>query len=112
MGIDLTLLLLEGDTHAHSMLLLERDCELWRRIGRLPSSPAPHGMTCFLSVGKDGGHHYGVLGKDPYGSPLRCVTAGELAEVRLPMESSRCNCAAWAWLKKLPPTQRIVLYWC
>jgi hypothetical protein len=49
--------------------------------------------------------------KDAYGTPLRCVTAGELAAVNTE-DTSAWNKAAFAFIRALPPETLVVVYWC
>jgi hypothetical protein len=48
---------------------------------------------------------------DAYGTPLTYVTAGELARVKLPKDSTPWNVAIFAMMAALPPETPVVLYW-
>ena len=80
-------------------------------VTELPSEPVPDGfMTSHgLSVG-----HCEKPKKDGYGKPLRCVRAGALAEAMAAVIDGGYTFrshAALAYIRALPPTARIALYW-
>ena len=119
MGVDLTLLPVayeSGDGrwgYAHDVLNCGRDHDLWDAIRTLPTTPVPADFHTYLS--RDDRYedlHYGQTQDDPYGKPLRCVTAGELVAIGQQERTGLpCNVAVWAYLAALPPETRVALYW-
>jgi len=88
MGIDCTLIPVEcekdGWGYGHSIVSLSRDYDFWDKLRSLPDAgPVPADFNTFYGTVPDGSlkgeHGYGKTEKDPYGSPLRCVRAGDIA---------------------------------
>lgn len=120
MGIDCTLIPVEcekdGWGYGHSIVSLSRDYDFWDKLRSLPDAgPVPADFNTFYGTVPDGSlkgeHGYGKTEKDPYGSPLRCVRAGDIAKMKRLKRYAQRNKAALAYCAKLPPEQRIALYW-
>lgn len=71
-------------------------------------------INTYLAKGKDGEPCYGVVTEDYYGNPLYWMTARKLIEIKEKNPSCFTNYrshAAWAYLEKLDPENRVVLFW-
>src|SRR4051794_36470371 len=107
MGVDLTLvperLCLDTWFLAYDRLGFRgRYYDLWDKIQRLNARPLPEGCA-FQWYGDEG-----LEGRtaDPYGGPLKFVTAGELAAIELPDNLLPWDRGIFAFLKALPPSTR------
>lgn len=118
MGLDLSLLIIDGDvsdtTYSHSMLACDRDRELFARIMDEDEKAATveARFYSFRSREGDDESHYGVTTTTPYGEPLKWVFARDLRECFDSTDTlSEWNAAIRAFLKHLDPTTRVALFW-
>lgn len=122
MGVDLRLLIVDGDCassesrwgYSHSMLEVQRRRDLWPEISRLKSHELTITLYCYMSRDHRGEHCYGELGAtDPYGSKFMYVLAGELSNLSKNenVKDSAFNRGIWAMLAEIDPNTKIVLYW-
>jgi hypothetical protein len=127
MGVDLTLLPVtmghfDSDLGglAHCMLPLNRRRELWEAVRagvpRHPVAPGKvWGYLAHCEQDDGGGHGYGVMEEDPYGSPLEWSRADDLARClgafNVTDKGAPLNVAAQAYLAALPGETPVVLYW-
>jgi hypothetical protein len=110
-GVDLTLLPIEGDSysigHANTILRVERCSELHDEILALPSQPVPEQF--YTHLGESSGHNTQT---DDYDDPLMFVLAGDLKRLREHEGVTQYgNDPVWAYLERLPDKKRIALYW-
>lgn len=128
MGLDLKLLVLLGDTPnfdmwlGHTIITTGRDYYLYDTIKRQVDEKAiPEGKTVWSYFhdsedDPDAESTYGEMYTNPYGEPLTWVTAGELADAfqvaRQAWLKADINEAIYQFLRALPATWKIVLYWC
>ena len=110
MGIDLTLKVIQYESQSpwltHNNVYLDRDYGIQEAVQKLDAFPVPRGAV--LHYTDDGLHERAT---DPYGDPLRFMHACQLAKLALPADASEWNKAAFAWIKALPETTPIVLWW-
>ena len=121
MGIDLTLMRVKAFDvgtptewgYAHTMIDLNSRRELFSAVESLPTHPAPRKLNTYRMPTLDGEPSYGYTPETPYGLPIRCVTAGNLATLQEHAQvlDDTDNQAAWAYLKELEPDTLIALYW-
>ena len=115
MGVDLNLLPLISKDYwaAHSILVLERRRGLWPLVEGLASKPIPQPLYGHYGRDANGETRYGTVDVDPYGSPLRYTTAGELMKIveHESVQDNWLNQAVWAYLARMPMDWPIVLYW-
>jgi hypothetical protein len=116
MGVDLTLLPYrdrgDGWVCARTVLPLERNSDLWEVIRELPSEPVPSEFWAYQAPRRPAGERMGKLRKDPYGDPLRSVSAADLGRLRNHPEVRRAgNQAAFRYIAALPADWRVALYW-
>lgn len=126
MGLDLKLLPMErwfdgtegnpGWGYSHSVLSLDRHQALFDRIGLLDAKELEDNVPSY--VGRDvpdgsaeGETMYGVMTTTPWGDPITWVTAGELAAVDW-SDTFPWNNAVHSFLRALPATTRVILWWC
>lgn len=93
-----------GDWLCVIRLPLCRDYEAWERVDKLDSVPV---AACLYY--EDGGLTERTT--DPYGSGLRHVTAGPLADALDSSDAGHHTRAAVAYLRALRPTCRVLLWW-
>lgn len=117
MGIDLRVLASNfrehgGEMHATAQIRLDRD-------RRLLSVFSPQAEPCIVQPVPEGfkvGLHTDegvkITENDGYGKPLTFTTPEQMRVVGEIEELTDWNRAALAFLLKLPPGSRIVLYWC
>lgn len=121
MGVDLTLLIVDGDSipYAHTMLELERRSHFWPYVQELSSSEFERPLSSYHATVPDGSMEgepcYGKTVETPYGEPLRWVRARDLLAIKQAALARFCedsaNAAAWAYLAALNPDTRVALYW-
>jgi hypothetical protein len=120
--LDLSLLPVEADFeqengtrwgYSHSILQMDRDKAMFRRLQEVPTAPVPEDFCTFLCQDDQlgGEPHYGQTHEDPYGNKLRCAHAGLLAVHEDPARDSDRNRAVFAYLRALPQTTLVALYW-
>lgn len=120
MGVDLKLLVVEGDQgtwgFAHTMLELDRDYPLHKLIQALKPYERPtFRFSSFVSRVPDGSvrdeYCYGEVKETPYGERLTFVDSLDLATVLdSDPETGPRNKAAAAYLRLIPRTT-VALYW-
>lgn len=129
MGIDARLLVVDGNCgdwgFSHTVLSLDRDYELWEEIKACEPQLRP-GFSLHTFAGKriDSGYYegervYGEIERDPYGDPIRFLTANHLGEAfaawgrksEHPERLSKHNIAAGCFLQMLPEQTLVGLYW-
>jgi hypothetical protein len=117
MGIDLQIFASNfrekgGEVLATASLRFDRDQRLLSQFAASASPclvrPLPQG----LKVGhyEDKGLTFDEL--DRYGKPLTYTTSTDIQRVKLPPDLAPWNHAILAFMTKLPPETRLVLYWC
>lgn len=122
MGVDLKLLIVDGDSvpYSHTMLELDRAREFWPHVEKLKTSRFDKPLSSYCSRVPDGEMQgescYGKTETTPYGDELFWVYAKDLTgipeEHLAPfLKMSQFNRAAWAYLAALPPKTRVGLYW-
>lgn len=120
MGLDLTLMPFYANdptcSLAHTMIDCERRRDLFDAILPIEEKrgrDVPADFRTFRSREDDQDSHYGLTIETPYGERLKYVRAIDL----MPLASHEgvtdnpLNRAAWAYLKELPGTWPIALYW-
>lgn len=119
MGLDLRLLPFDADvdvvTFSHTILSCERRRELFEELLKLPSVEVPERFYSFTSrEASCGESHYGVTRDTPYGEPLDYVRVKDLLAYsdHEGVTDNGKNRAIWAYLKCLPPENKVALYWC
>lgn len=120
MGLDCRLLPVECDRgdwgYSHSIIPLDRVSALFDAIRKLPDAgPVPPKFSTFCATVPDGENEgepgYGDTQEDPYGQPLRCIYAGDIAKIKVKGMTDPTCLAALAYCACLPPKQRIAVYW-
>lgn len=110
MGVDLTLLPLDyernGGGSAFSRLMLQRRCELWDDIAKLPSADIDS-VTGYMR------DNFQEQKKDCYGGGLKWVYAKDFSSLKehLAVQDNDRNRGIWAYLAALNSETKIVLYW-
>lgn len=111
MGVDLTLLPFDSDDsdlcYAHSMLSCWRDRDLFDDLMGLEKVVVPDHFESYLGDRAPLERGYGVTTMTPYGEPIYCVTAMEIALV-VPPDNKRPE---WEYVRACEPGRRIALYW-
>lgn len=123
MGVDCTLLPVEFENdqwgYSHTVLKLDRNYTVWEMLRKLPDAGAvPSSFASHIGgrvrEGEQAGEPcYGETQKDPYGDPVRCVRAGDLAKLskRLRSYGLPRTKASIAYCAQLPPETRIAIWW-
>lgn len=116
MGVDLTLLVIEGHgsshTYANTRIELHRQRELWDALSAPLVNERPCG-TIIMYTHKG----YGPVTEDPGGKPIGILLADELADAMQAFDEKpddslyQPNRAAMAYCRALPPGTNIALYW-
>lgn len=113
MGLDLKLLVLDGDDFSHTVMPLDRQYTLFDCWRCLKGTPVPSNFTCYMGRTPDGERAYGGCTVDPYGESLTMVSAGDLVRAGQALEFySAKNTATIAYLNALQPETLVALYWC
>jgi hypothetical protein len=111
MGVDLRLLPTWDASRpcafSHAVIPVERDYELFDDVRAMKTEPVDRDFHTFVSRMPNGEYGYGTTIVDAYGSPLRYVTAGDLALVLKKHGPS----PAAAYVAALAPDAHVVLYW-
>lgn len=114
MGLDLTLIfnrwtdVIPWDLFlATDRLEFHRNYALFDAIKAIPSHPLPEGKA----VEWYGDKGIDRITEDPYGDPLRWVTAANLSTIHPSEELCRWNRAVMAFVQCVPPKTIIVLRW-
>lgn len=114
MGIDAIFLPIECDTdvitYSHSILRLERNRALWDEINKLEPRKLGKTLNCYLARREDGETQYGEVNEDNYGEALTYLYTQELALIDDEFIEG-VNKAVWGYLKELPPSTKIVIFW-
>jgi len=122
MGIDLCLIpfqLIDDSAIPFSMLDLNRHSDLWPIIRALPTRPVPTEFRTFLSTEPIEGcsdyefRHEGNTQTDAYDNPLLCIALNELLSIADHpwIVNDWQNRATWAYLRELPDSILVALYW-
>jgi hypothetical protein len=112
MGVDLTLvperLCVGNQFLAYDRLgFAGRYYDFWEKIQALDARQLPHDCA-FRWYGDEGIEEHR---EDAYGEPLRFVTSGDLVGLELPDNLLPWDRGIFAFLKALPPSTRVVLWW-
>ena len=121
MGLDLTLIPVDSENgtwgFGHSLIDCERRNELFEPLLELEKKKGrdvPEKFNTFRSRDdKYEESHYGPTVDTPYGDPLKCVYVKDLlpfAEHEGVRDNWK-NRAVWAYLREMPPDEKIALYW-
>lgn len=114
MGLDLYLLPFSsppgtGLAFSHNVLDCGRDYEFFDALQHLPQTPVPRDFTSYLSRDdKYEESHYGSTLDTPYGEVLTYTLAGEIKP--LTSDNPR-NGPVLAFIRALPDSTRVALYW-
>jgi hypothetical protein len=97
------------------MIAVGGDYDFHELVREVQTYDPPTDLGCFLDIITEGyyegEYRYGELpDTDPYGQPYRMVKAGDLADLKVDMESVRAQ-AALAYVAFLPPETWVVLHW-
>lgn len=135
MGMDLQLLPVEHEeylTHngvvtsdwgySHSILRVDAGGWWWDALQHVQQTRVPGKFHTYVGRGEDHEPAYRDTQDTPYGDPLKCTTTGELLSAVnaylakndddvTPDNIGNRNRAVLAYLKELPATTRIALYW-
>lgn len=104
MGLDLTLMPVMGDfVCAHEMVNVH-DTVSYDAIEQLDSAKLYKPIQTFRGTMSDGETGYGDTLDTPYGERIEHVSAADLDSVGM-------DCSAGAFISKLPPETRILLFW-
>jgi hypothetical protein len=115
MGIDLYLLPVQGHDvgmwFAHDVLSVDRNGALFDSVRELQTLPMPRALSTFVARLPNGEAGYGDALLDSYGVPLRYVHAVQLRGVDWTLTRSPQNRAIEAFVRALPASTPIVLWW-
>lgn len=87
-------------------LILDRDYELQGHIKKLDAKLLPKTIK-FIEYSEEPAESSQT---DPYGQPLRTVTASQIASIRYTPQSAK-NKAVLAYMRALPKKTKILLWW-
>ncbi len=117
MGIDLTLLPIEGDNQSPCYSETNLNCfrrnDLFEAIRALPSFVLGRPLNCHFARLDSGECCYDAVEEDDYGDPLRYVKAIDLWPLSGHQDvlENRKNMAILAYLCELEAETKIVLFW-
>ncbi len=131
MGLDLKLLPFDSTVmhdgsfaFSHTVLSCFRRGDLFTKIRKLPSQPAPKDFYTYVSTLENGEHGYGLTHTDPYGDPVETVSIADLLSLAKDegVTDNPTNRAIWAYLTALAdgkpheqtwpdPDTQVALYW-
>jgi hypothetical protein len=119
MGLDLQLLPFDFDgtfAYSHTVLSCMRRDDLFEEIAKLKvgdGQVVPPKFMTYVSreAGRDS--HYGVTQTTPYGKMLCYVTVKDLLTFskHVDVTDNHKNKAIWAYLRQLPKSTKVALYW-
>ncbi len=116
MGIDWTVLASyfrehRGEFLPTASLRFERDHRLFAQLSADATPPLVRLLPPGLQAGvyRDAGLTFTAT--DGYGKPLTFATPGDMRALRLPGDLTPWNCAVLAFLRALPPDNRLILFW-
>lgn len=117
MGLDLKVFATQfrerrGEFLSTASLRFDRDQRLLSQLSLDATPCLVQPLPQSLTVGhyEDEGLRFDAV--DNYGKPLTWTTSEAVQAVRVPEDVSPWNRAVLAFLVRLPPDTRIVLYWC